>query len=163
MEFSEHAIKDLLSKVKIFEPDLGEYRFHSVTEQFSYHVTLSNGTLQFSANELSANQQQSITKEQLIRIASGFTRTGPQRRRETIIPGDYSNSTGNPGPKKQNYTVVIIALTAAVVMGVAGAVFVLIGSPESENTSYKNAPFPTDSLNNTLKPQELLKTEEEGN
>ncbi len=163
MEFSEHDIKDLLSKVKIFEPDLGAYQFHTITEQFSYHVTLNNGTLQFSANELIANRQQSISKEQLTRIASGFTRTGPQKRRETSIPGDYSNSYGTAEPKKTNYKFLIIALAAMVVMGVAGAVFVLISSPESNPASYQKESLPKDSLGNTINPQEVPNTEEELN
>lgn len=163
MEFSEHDIKNLLGKVKIFEPDLGEYQSHSVTEQFYYAVNLSNGTIQFSADELIANHQQSISKEQLTRIASGFRRTGPQRRRETIIPGDYSGTTGTPQSGKKNYMFIVIALAAAVVMGVAGAVFVLIGSPESNLPSYQNESLPQDSLDTTVNPQELPKTEEEIN
>jgi hypothetical protein len=158
IQFSEHDVIDLLNKVRIFQPDLGEYQFYTLTEQFLYQVNLSNGTIQFSADELSVNRQQRISKEQLTRIASSFRRTGPQRRRETVIPGDYSNAYGSAEPKKTNYKFLIIALAAAVVMGVAGAVFVLISSPESELPSYQQETSPKDSLNNQK--QEPPKPEE---
>ena len=163
MEFSEHDVTDLLNKVRIFQPDLGEYQFYTVTEQFLYQVNLSNGTIQFSADELSANQQQRISKEQLTRIANGFRRTGPQRRRESVIPGDYSNPTGAMGSKRKSSKFLIIALAAAVMMGLGVAMAVLLTSPEAEVPSYQNTPLPADSLNKPIQKQEQPKTEEEFN
>lgn len=156
IKFSEQDVKDLLGKVKIFQPDLGEYHFFTINEQFSYLVKLSNGTIHFTVEELIANKEQRISKEQLIHIANGFLRSGPQRRRESIIPDEYSTSHGISDPKKNNSKVMIFALAGAVIFGLVGAIVFLTANPGSETP-----PSGSELLNNQTSESEPPKTEEE--
>lgn len=141
IHFSEYDVRDLLSKVTVFEPTIGSYQFFTVNEQFRYVVKLSNGTIYFTPEELIANREQGISKEQLILAASRFSKTvaGPQRRRDSAIPDAYADALGTSGPNTNRSKMILLSAGIIVALGVAGATVLLMRGPETDAPVYKPA------------------------
>lgn len=83
IKFGEAEIKDLLGKVKIFKPELGEYQLFTTNESFNYFVKLSNGSVTFTIDDLIDNQNQTLTPETLSRIAASFKSSGNIHQRNS--------------------------------------------------------------------------------
>ncbi|MNK02258.1 hypothetical protein D3C87_200780 [compost metagenome] len=150
IRFSEFDIRDLLSKTTVFEPTIGNYQFFTVNEQFLYVVKLSNGTIYFTTDELLANKEQRISREQLILAAGRFTKTasqsGPQRRRESVIPDEYADALGTSVPKKNQSKMVILGAAVVLALGMVGAMVFLMSAPETETPTYiEKVPNPADT------------------
>jgi hypothetical protein len=89
VKFGEAEIKDLLVKVKIFKPELGDYQLHTMNEQFMYFVKLSNGSITISITDLIANQNHAHNPNTLMNLANSFKRDGGNTQEEKTA--DYSN------------------------------------------------------------------------
>ena len=61
VNFGENDIKDLLTKVRIFNASIGDYQLFTVNEHFSYFVKLSNGSIILTIDDLIANKEQTLT------------------------------------------------------------------------------------------------------
>lgn len=72
VSYGEEEIKKLLSKVKIFNNQIGTYKLYTVNESFSYFVMLSNGKIIISMDDLIASEEETITEQQLKEIAGSF-------------------------------------------------------------------------------------------
>lgn len=95
VNFGETEIKDLLSKVKIFNNQMGEYQLHTVNDQFQYFVKLSNGSLILSIDDLIDNQNQQLTPAKLAEIALRFKSSTDSNQ------SNQSNQSFQEEPKKQ--------------------------------------------------------------
>ena len=164
IKFSEQEIKDLLSKVKIFEPEVGDYHFFTVNEQFAYQVKLSNGTIYFTVDELIANREQRISKEQLTHIANCFQKNGPQKRKESVIPDEYLlNQTAKSSKINSRITIFIVA--GLLILGLTGTIVFLLTSKSKTPPPYEEEYIESESSlpNSQIKQQQQQrpKTEEE--
>lgn len=72
VSYGEEEIKKLLSKVKIFNNQIGTYKLYTVNESFSYFVMLSNGKIIISMDDLITSEEETITEQQLKEIAGSF-------------------------------------------------------------------------------------------
>jgi hypothetical protein len=72
VSYGEEEIKKLLSKVKIFNNQIGTYKLYTVNESFSYFVMLSNGKIIISMDDLIASEEETITEQTLKEIATSF-------------------------------------------------------------------------------------------
>lgn len=163
IKFSEFDIRDLLSKVTVFEPTIGNYQLFTVNEQFQYIVKLSNGTIYFTLDELLANREQRISKEQLILIGGRFTKvaSGPQRRRDSAIPDEYADALGTSAPKRNQSKMISLAAGIILVFGMVGVMVFLISAPETDTPPYtEQSPGSRDTINRVPEQQEQ-KTKEE--
>ncbi len=121
--YGETEIKSLLSKVKIFNKEIGAYQAFAITEDFDYVVKLSNGNLQLKIEELKDNEIEAITPAQLIVISNRFISTNSKNNNQAV-----SNSSSqitqqkNNIPKKKNGVLksilVIVLIVLSIVCGI---------------------------------------------
>jgi preprotein translocase subunit Sss1 len=72
VNYGAEEIKKLLSKIKIFNNQIGTYKLFSVNESFTYFVMLTNGKIIISMDDLIASEEETITEHQLKEIAGSF-------------------------------------------------------------------------------------------
>lgn len=70
--FGEPAIKQLLTRVKVYKRDIGQYKSFRVAQNFDYHVQLDNGKIFFKFNDLKNDMTNTLTPIQLTTIANRF-------------------------------------------------------------------------------------------
>lgn len=71
--FNESDIQSLLTKVKIFNHQIGSYELYAINDAFQYVLKLSNGTIFFTLEELEANASETLNLEMLTAITRRFT------------------------------------------------------------------------------------------
>ncbi len=72
INYGAEEIKKLLSKIKIFNNQIGTYKLFSVNESFTYFVMVSNGKLIITMDDLIASEEETITEQKLKEIAATF-------------------------------------------------------------------------------------------
>ncbi|MDH4471088.1 MAG: hypothetical protein QE487_00690 [Fluviicola sp.] len=70
--FNEEDILSLLTKVKIFNHQIGTYQLFTINDSFNYVVKLTNGTIFFTIEELEANANETLNLEMLTAITRRF-------------------------------------------------------------------------------------------
>lgn len=71
--FNEDDILSLLTKVKIFNHQIGTYQLFTINDSFNYVLKLTNGTIFFTIEELEANASETLNLEMLTAITRRFT------------------------------------------------------------------------------------------
>jgi hypothetical protein len=70
--FNEEDIQSLLTKVKIFNHQIGTYQLFTINDSFNYVLKLTNGTIFFTIEELEANASETLNLEMLTAITRRF-------------------------------------------------------------------------------------------
>lgn len=116
-DFTELEILDLLNKVKIFNPRLGDLQLFTINEQFLYVIKLTNGTIHFSVDELIANRMLKISANDLANIAARFVSS-----EDSTVQNIQSPQQVVPHPSGGNRLIRNITLTLFGVISVLLAV-----------------------------------------
>jgi hypothetical protein len=135
VNFGETEIKDLLSKVKIFNNQMGEYQLHTVNDQFQYFVKLSNGSIILSIDNLIDNQNQQLNPAKLAEIALRYQSTiesnqrfqeEPKKQRDHFEQPKitYSEPVAKPSkPRMSGLRIVSISLGIIILLAMGMAFF----------------------------------------
>src|SRR3989338_2285426 len=111
--FNESDIQSLLTKVKIFNHQIGTYELYTINDAFHYVVKLSNGTIFFSIEELQANAIETLYLEMLTAITRRFTpvtSSGDSIKEESVISTVKQRSSA----KTLLYVIALILLGLAI-------------------------------------------------
>lgn len=94
--FNEEDIQSLLTKVKIFNHQIGTYQLFTINDSFNYVLKLTNGTIFFTIEELEANASETLNLEMLTAI----TRRFKPKTTQPIVE-DYEDEAPVEESKKQ--------------------------------------------------------------
>lgn len=114
--FNESDIQSLLTKVKIFNHQIGTYELYTINDAFHYVVKLSNGTIFFTTEELEANASESLNLEMLTSITRRFTPTSSPdestKADSMILPANTvtENQNAKPSSAKNTLYAILLAL-----------------------------------------------------
>ncbi|WP_430403431.1 hypothetical protein [Fluviicola sp.] len=160
LKFSELDIKDLLGKVKIFEPNLGDYQFFTITEQFYYLIKLSNGTIHFKLDELIANKEDRISRHEYELIAKRFSKDSENGYK--MFQQESQNQLPEL-PKKGILKTVLLSTFGLLFLGLIIFIIALFEEQSLRQKLFGDVPKSelfTSSIQNTIL-EESPKTEEE--
>jgi hypothetical protein len=128
VSYGEEEIKKLLSKVKIFNNQIGTYKLYTVNESFFYFVMLSNGKIIFSMDDLIASEEETITEQQLKEIAGAFVSndnslSSTLEKKEVPIKKEKENSKLKR-PIAKVFKFLRIFLIVILLLGLAGYIII---------------------------------------
>lgn len=116
--FNESDIQSLLTKVKIFNHQIGTYELYTINDAFQYVLKLSNGTIFFTLEELEANANEALNLEMLTAITRRFTPiiTNNEQINQPSNPTTENNGTKRSSNRPLLYTILLalIGLTIGV-------------------------------------------------
>lgn len=145
--FNEDDILSLLTKVKIFNHQIGTYQLFTINDSFNYVLKLTNGTIFFTIEELEANASETLNLEMLTAITRRFTPKVSEQektiRNEGEIPVTEVKQTipNQSTAKISSYRIVIRVLILALIgLAIGVLVFYLIQLNSSHaNHNYQSA------------------------
>ncbi|ASS48353.1 MAG: hypothetical protein A3D31_08685 [Candidatus Fluviicola riflensis] len=123
--FNESDIQSLLTKVKIFNHQIGTYELYTINDAFHYVVKLSNGTIFFTIEELQANAIETLNLEMLTAITRRFTpvtSSGDSIKEESVI-STVKQPANNP-VKQRSSAKTLLYVIALILLGLAIGVLV---------------------------------------
>lgn len=119
--YSAQQLQSLLSKVRIFNSQIGEYQHHTHTTAYEYVIRLDNGTIFLSVDELEADHNRTLTPEILTAISERFQPSQVSiyfREPEasfTLQPGTLLEDRKN---RVQSWIILVIIVLAIIAAGV---------------------------------------------
>ena len=172
--FNEDDILSLLTKVKIFNHQIGTYQLFTINDSFNYVLKLTNGTIFFTIEELEANASETLNLEMLTAITRRFApKESDQEKMNRIdqeipLTGAKKTIQNQPTTKISTYRILIRVLILALIgLAIGVLVFYLVQlNSSSTNHSYQpdydELPQSNDELQNEADYNEpLQKTDEE--
>ncbi|MES2554525.1 MAG: hypothetical protein V4604_00160 [Bacteroidota bacterium] len=123
--FNESDIQSLLTKVKIFNHQIGTYELYTINDTFHYILKLSNGTIFFTLEELEANARETLNLEMLTAITRRFTPTTESEdylKEEAVIP--IANHPAKNQNSKKSSVKTMLYVVALITLGLAIGVLV---------------------------------------
>ena len=130
---NEDDILSLLTKVKIFNHQIGTYQLFTINDSFNYVLKLTNGTIFFTIEELEANASETLNLEMLTAITRRFTPKENNQekaiRNVEDIPVTKANKTSQnqSTTKASTYRIVIRVLILALIgLAIGVLVFYII-------------------------------------
>ena len=145
--FNEDDILSLLTKVKIFNHQIGTYQLFTINDSFNYVLKLTNGTIFFTIEELEANASETLNLEMLTAITRRFTPKVSEQektiRNEGEIPVTEVKQTipNQSTAMISSYRIVIRVLILALIgLAIGVLVFYLI----QLNSSHANHNYQSD-------------------
>lgn len=110
VNFGETEIKSVLSKLKIFNKEIGDYEMFTINEDFNYIVKLNNGIITLKVEELSDDIANNLNHEAYHLISLRFKSKESEKNTTTEIKKEPSNkqTVSQEVLKKTNYRPYII-------------------------------------------------------
>jgi hypothetical protein len=158
--FNEDDILSLLTKVKIFNHQIGTYQLFTINDSFNYVLKLTNGTIFFTIEELEANASETLNLEMLTAITRRFTPKESDQekaiRNVEEIPVTVVNKTvpNLSTSKTSSYRIIIrILILALIGLAIGVLVFYLIQLNSSRSnhnyqSDYEELPQTNDRYQN---------------
>lgn len=124
INYGAEEIKNLLSKVKIFNNQIGTYKLFSVNESFTYFVMVSNGKLIITMDDLIASEEETITEQTLKEIAASFVSNDSSDSNKSEIEPSATMKQQEIKKSKSRFAKVLnvlrISLIIIILLGLAG-------------------------------------------
>ncbi|MBI3237481.1 MAG: hypothetical protein HYZ43_01325 [Flavobacteriia bacterium] len=131
--FNEDDILSLLTKVKIFNHQIGTYQLFTINDSFNYVLKLTNGTIFFTIEELEANASETLNLEMLTAITRRFApKESDQEKMNRIdqeipLTGVKKPVPNQPTTKISTYRILIRVLILVLIgLAIGVLVFYLI-------------------------------------
>jgi len=138
INYGENEIKSLLSKLKIFNKEIGNYQIFAITENFDYAIKLSNGKLLIKVEDLQDDQNDALTPERLQAIASRFassnTKTQPLSQTQSKAVPSVTTQT-KPSKTKSSVGKIILFISLGIVI-VLSAFVILTNTNTGSGSTY---------------------------
>ena len=124
ISYGAEEIKKLLSKIKIFNNQIGTYKLFSVNESFTYFVMVSNGKLIITMDDLIASEEETITEQTLKEIAASFVSNDSSDSNKSEIEPSATMKQQKIKKSKSRFAKVLnvlrISLIIIILLGLAG-------------------------------------------
>lgn len=139
--FKESDIQSLLTKVKIFNHQIGSYERFTINDAFQYVVKLSNGTIFFTLEELDANATETLNLEMLTSITRRFTPTVTAENaqhpvKESPVASKMNTGTAHSIAKESSGKGIVLVIALILVgLAIGALVFFLLVSNSADRYS----------------------------
>lgn len=120
VHYGESEVKTLLQKTRIFNKNLGTYKFFAVTDNLDYVVQLTNGKIIFTIDELHNDKNELLGPEQLSLISNRFLPNNNAVAQPQAITNEQAAIVAIKPKKKRKGWRVFWILFIIIVLGIVG-------------------------------------------
>ena len=129
--YGANEINSLLSKVRIFNREIGTYEMFAITDSFDYAVKLSNGRINIKIEELQDDERDALTPERLTAIANRFVSSTAKTSTSTQQPPQQKQTTTIAQPPKKKKRTGLIVFIILLVILIVGALVMVNNNPNA--------------------------------